>query len=75
MARKQQSFSEQLREAIRKDERSRYRISLNTGIPQGQLSRFMNEKGGLSIRSINRLFGTLQLQIDVTHRVSNSKDN
>ena len=55
MARKQKSFSEQLRQAIQQDGRSRYRISLNTGIPQGQLSRFMHNKGGLSLRSIDRL--------------------
>ena len=65
MARKQQSFSEQLREAIRKDERSRYRISLNTGIPQGQLSRFMHSKGGLSLRSVDRLCSCLELTITV----------
>ena len=63
MARKQQSFSEQLREAIRKDERSRYRISIETGIPQGQLSRFMHDKGGLSLRSVDRLCECLGLGI------------
>ena len=51
MARKQHSFSEQLREAIDQDERSRYRISMETGIPQGQLSRFMHNKGGLPLRN------------------------
>ena len=63
MARKQQSFSEQLREAIRKDERSRYRISIETGIPQGQLSRFMHDKGGLSLRSVDLLCECLGLGI------------
>ena len=57
MARKQHSFSEQLREAIDQDERSRYRISMETGIPQGQLSRFMHDKGGLSLRSVVRVPG------------------
>jgi len=61
MARKQQSFSEQLREAIDQDERSRYRISMETGIPQGQLSRFMHDKGGLSLRSVDRLCECLGL--------------
>ena len=65
MARKQQSFSEQLREAIRKDERSRYRISIETGIPQGQLSRFMHDKGGLSLRSVDLLCSCLELTITV----------
>jgi len=63
MTRKQQSFSEQLRQAIDQDERSRYRISMETGIPQGQLSRFMHGKGGLSLRSVDRLCGCLGLRI------------
>ena len=65
MARKQHSFSEQLRQAIDQDERSRYRISMETGIPQGQLSRFMHSKGGLSLRSIDRLCSCLELTIAV----------
>ena len=65
MARKQHSFSEQLREAIDQDERSRYRISMETGIPQGQLSRFMHHKGGLSLRSVDLLCGCLGLTITV----------
>jgi len=56
-------FSEQLREAIRKDGLSRYRISLETGISQSQLSRFMHDKGGLSLRSIDRLCECLGLGI------------
>jgi hypothetical protein len=63
MARKQHSFSEQLRDAIGQDERSRYRISMETGIPQGQLSRFMHDKGGLSLRSVDRLCECLGLGI------------
>ena len=63
MARKQHSFSEQLRDAIGQDERSRYRISMETGIPQGQLSRFMHNKGGLSLRSIDRLCDVVPLAL------------
>ena len=65
MARRQTTFSEQLREAIRQEERSRYRISLETGIAQGQLSRFMHDKGGLSLRSVDRLCSCLGLTIAV----------
>ena len=68
MARKQQSFSEQLRQAIDQDERSRYRISMETGIPQGQLSRFMHSKGGLSLRSVDRLCECLGLGLKITAR-------
>ena len=67
MARRQTTFSEQLREAIRQEERSRYRISLETGIPQGQLSRFVNGKGGLSIRSIDRICSLLDLRLQPDH--------
>ena len=63
MARRQTTVSEQLREAIRQEERSRYRISLETGIAQGQLSRFMQGKCGLSLRSVDRLCGCLGLTI------------
>ncbi len=63
MTHKQQPFSEQLRQAIDQDERSRYRISLETGIPQGQLSRFMHGKGGLSLRSVDLLCECLGLGI------------
>ena len=65
MARRQTTFSEQLREAIRQEERSRYRISLETGIAQGQLSRFMKGKCGLSLRSIDLLCSCLELTITV----------
>jgi hypothetical protein len=65
MARRQHSFSEQLRQAIDQDERSRYRISMETGIPQGQLSRFMHDKGGLSLRSVDLLCSCLELTITV----------
>ena len=61
MPREQPEFSEQLRQAIDQDERSRYRISMQTGIPQGQLSRFMHSKGGLSLRSVDRLCECLGL--------------
>ena len=68
MARRQSTFSEQLREAIRQEERSRYRISLETGIAQGQLSRFMKGKCGLSLRSIDLLCECLGLGLTAVER-------
>ncbi len=68
MARRQTTFSEQLREAIRQEERSRYRISLETGIAQGQLSRFMQGKCGLSLRSIDLLCECLGLGLTALKR-------
>ena len=74
MARKQHSFSEQLRQAIDQDERSRYRISMETGIPQGQLSRFMHDKGGLSLRSIDLLCECLGLELSRDGRRPSKKE-
>jgi transcriptional regulator with XRE-family HTH domain len=68
MARRQTTVSEQLREAIRQEERSRYRISLETGIAQGQLSRFMQGKCGLSLRSIDLLCECLGLGLTALKR-------
>ena len=45
--------SEQLREAIMRSEKTRYRISLETGIDQATLSRFVNDPNiGLSLPNI-----------------------
>ena len=62
----QPTFTEQLQSAIVRSHLSRYRISLETGIPQGQLSRFVYGKGGLSIRSIDRLCACLALVLEQT---------
>lgn len=56
-------ISEQLREAIRQGPMTRYRISLNTGIREGQLSRFMKGKCGLSLHSLDRLVKCLGLRL------------
>ena len=68
MSRQQSMFSDQRREAIRQKERSRYQISLETGIAQGQLSRFMQGKCGLSLRSIDLLCGCLGLGLTAVER-------
>jgi len=60
-----QSFpiSEQLRQAIRQSEKTRYRIWQETGISQAVLSRFMNEKVGLSMETVDLLCGCLGLRL------------
>ena len=50
---KKQSFTDQLRNAVLNCGKTRYAISMETGIPQSQLSRFVNGDGGLSIESID----------------------
>lgn len=47
--------SEQLREAIRKCGKTRYRISKETGIPQATLSRFVSGLAGMGWESIDKL--------------------
>ena len=52
-----------IRQAIEKSKLSRYAISKATGIDQGQLSKLMAGKGGLSIASLQRLADHLGLEI------------
>lgn len=49
-------ISDQLREAIERSGKTRYRISLETGITQSQLSRFVNDPAvSLSLANIDKL--------------------
>lgn len=48
-------ISDQLREAIERSGKSRYRISIETGIQQSTLSRFIQQGTGLSLENIDRL--------------------
>ena len=56
-------FSEQLKEAIRTSELSRYEISQRTGIDQGSLANFLKGYRGLSMRSLDLLMDVLELEI------------
>jgi len=49
-------ISDQLREAIERSGKTRYRISLETGITQSQLSRFVNDPAvHISLANIDKL--------------------
>lgn len=50
-----QTLTEQLREAVRQSDKSRYRISIETGIPQSVLSRFVHGQSGLGVENIDLL--------------------
>jgi transcriptional regulator with XRE-family HTH domain len=63
MRRKRIPFSDQLRQAIDGCGKSRYEISQETGIDQATLSRFMNDKGGLSMPVLDLLTDYLGLNI------------
>lgn len=55
-------LSEQLRRLIEADDRTRYRISQETGIPQSTLSKFVNG-GGMGWNSIDKVGKLLDLEI------------
>ena len=57
------SFSDQLRRAVRESELTRYAISVKTGIDQGTLCRFIRGERGMSLDSVDRLMECLGLEI------------
>jgi hypothetical protein len=57
------SFSDQLRQAVRESELTRYAISVRTRIDQGTLSRFIKGERGMSLDSVDRLMECLGLEI------------
>ena len=60
---KRKTLTEQLREAIRQADKSRYRISQETGINEAGLSRFVRGLAGLSLESIDKIGECLELEI------------
>jgi len=57
-----------VRKAIEASDKTRYRLSKETGIDQAQLSRFVNHKEGLSMVNLERLTEALDLEIIVRPR-------
>lgn len=66
------TFTEQLRRLIETSGQSCYRISLETGIDKATLSRFMNQKGGLSMPNLDLLAEYLGWTV-VRERASRTK--
>lgn len=61
---KRQTITEQIRKAIRQSGMTRYRISQETGINQGTLSRFMSgEVKAMKSDTLDRLADLLDLEI------------
>jgi transcriptional regulator with XRE-family HTH domain len=56
---------DQIRKAIEAGEKSRYRLSKETGIDQAQLSRFMSGSGAMSYENLELLAKALGLEIIV----------
>lgn len=59
---------DEIRRAIERSGVSRYRISQETGIDQGQLSKLMAGTSGLSIERLEQLARYLDLEIIVRPR-------
>jgi hypothetical protein len=63
MAKRRVKLSDQIRQAVNGSSLSRYRISKTLGIAESTLSRFMSNKGGLSMEYIDDLADLLGLNI------------
>lgn len=60
---KQHWLTDEIREAVANCGESRYRISVNTGLSEATLSRFMSGTRGLSMDSLDALCAYLGLHI------------
>ena len=54
---------DQIRQAIRASDKSRYKLWLETGIDQGQLARFMAGESGLSVENTEKLIDALGREV------------
>jgi len=63
MARKRKTLTEQLRELIEKDEKSRYRIAKETGLTEPALCRFVKGRMGLTLANADRIAKCLNLAL------------
>ena len=52
-----------VKDAIRRDNRSITRLARDAGVSQSQVSRFVNGKRGVTIITMERLLGTLGLEL------------
>ena len=65
MARKQQ-LSDQLRQAVLRCGKTRYRIGVETGIAHSIISRFINHGAGMSLSSIDKLCECIGAELVLT---------
>ena len=63
MSKKHPKFSDQLRQAIEQSDKTRYRISQETGVSEAVMSRFMNCKVGLSMVTVDLICQSLGLRL------------
>ncbi|MBN1346695.1 MAG: helix-turn-helix domain-containing protein [Phycisphaerae bacterium] len=60
---KPKSFSDVMRDAIRRDGRSIYRLALDCGVNQAMLGRFMREERGLNLDTAEKVCRALGLEL------------
>jgi len=59
---------DEIRRAIKVSDKTRYRLSKETSIPQSQLSRLMTGEKGLSFEALERLAEALGLEIIIQQK-------
>ena len=59
-----------IRKAIEASDKTRYRLSKETGIDQAQLSRLMSGKEGVSVENLERLAEALGLEIIIRPKMA-----
>lgn len=57
------TFTDEIKEAIESSGLSRYRLSLESGVAQSVLSRFMSGTRGLSTDTLDRLAKVLRMSV------------
>jgi transcriptional regulator with XRE-family HTH domain len=60
------SINDQLRKAIERSDKTRYRISLESGISQAVLSRFVNGQSDLTVATAEKLCESLGIELVIT---------
>jgi len=64
---------DEIRRAIKVSEKTRYRLSKETSIPESQLSRLMTGEKGLSFEALERLVEALGLEIVIQQKKTRKK--
>ncbi len=70
---KQQTFSERLRAAITAADKSMGEIARQSGVDIATISRFMHNKGGLSIDGLDRITECLGLTLAPANKAKSKK--
>jgi len=70
---KRKQFTEQLRAALLNADETRYALSKATGITEGNLSRFVHGRAGLSMESIDLICDYLGLALMKTEKARTTR--